>query len=619
MKFVSALFVVILIAFNFSCSHKQIKVMPDLIIKNHSYSNYDSIALKHLYLSLNVDFEQKVLKGKVVLDIDNSSFCHFLILDTKQLSIEKVLLEDSLNTAWSLGKEQPHVGQALVIEITKDTKKVAVYYHTSPAAEALMWLDPEQTLGKKFPFMFTQSQAILARTWIPCMDVPAVKFTYSADITCDKQYLPLMSAENNFVRNDEGKYHFDMPQPIPSYLLALAVGNIRFKSLGESCGVFAEPEMLEKAAYEFSDLSKMIKGASELYGEYAWGRYDVLVLPPSFPFGGMENPRLTFATPTIIAGDKSLVSLVAHELAHSWSGNLVTNNTWDDFWLNEGFTVYFEERIMEKLYGKNYAEMLSEISLEEMHVTMEDFMQTAPGDTKLKLNLKDRNPDDGVSDIAYVKGCMFLKMLEQEFGRKTWDLFLKGYFDHFRWKTVTTEQFIAYLQANLLAKYPKVEVNYNEWIYEIGLPKNCPQINSIELSRVEKMAQEVNIHKDIKYIDTAGFTTHHWLHLLRNLNADSIRQEMGSMDSLYHLTQSTNAEIQCDWYLLCIDNHYTEAYPFIEKYLLTVGRRKFLKPMYERLASTKEGLDMGRNIFFKAEKSYHAVSRNTVKAILKME
>ena len=590
--------------------------MPKLTVRNHSYSNYDSIKLEHLHLVLNVDFESRKLEGKAVLSINNHSGCSYLVLDTRHLNVQKVLLEDSASTAWSLGEDREYVGQALVIEISKNTKKVAVYYNTNPEAEALMWLDPAQTLDKTHPFLFTQSQAILARTWIPCMDAPAVRFTYTAEITCDKEYLPVMSAENNFIRNDEGKYKFSMPQPIPSYLMALAVGRIEFRSLGTNCGVFAEPGMLDKAAREFTDLPRMIEGASELYGQYAWGRYDVLVLPPSFPFGGMENPRLTFATPTIIAGDKSLVSLVAHELAHSWSGNLVTNQTWDDFWLNEGFTVYFEERIMEKIYGKNYSDMLSEISLQELHVTLDDLMRTAPGDTKLKLNLDKRDPDDGVSDIAYVKGCMFLRMLEGTFGRKEWDAFLNSYFQHFKWKTVTTEDFVAYLEENLLSKHPAIKVNYMEWIYEIGLPANCPKINSVELARVDSMAVHVNSTGDAKLIDTTGFTTHHWLDLLRHLNHDSIKSKMKEIDSMFHLTESTNAEIQCDWYVICIDNQYREAYPYIEKYLLGVGRRKYLEPIYKALASTPEGLELGKKIFKKAESGYHAVSRNTVRAML---
>ncbi len=616
MKFYFPISITFLTMLMVSCTHKSIQHMPDLKVKNHSFSNYDSVALKSIYLNLKVDFEKKELAGKAILEIDNHSGTPYLMLDTRQLQIDKVLLEDKTEAAFSLGKEQEFIGQALVIGIEKNTHKVAVYYHTSPNAEALMWLSPEQTAGKKYPFLFTQSQAILARTWVPCMDAPAVRFTYSADIFCDTAFLPLMSAANNFERNKEGKYHFEMPQPIPSYLLALAVGHLEFKTLGENCGVFAEPEMLEKSAYEFVDLPKMIAGASELYGAYAWGRYDVLVLPPSFPFGGMENPRITFATPTIIAGDRSLVSLVAHELAHSWSGNLVTNQTWDDFWLNEGFTVYFEERIMEKLYGKPYSDMLAELSLGELKVTVDDFMKSAPGDTKLKLNLTGRNPDDGVSDIAYIKGCMFLRMIEQQVGRPAWDQFVNAYFAHFKFKTVTTNDFIGFLKENLLNKYPKAQINYEEWIFNIGLPKNCPEINSTELKRVAAMASEFNATKKIKAIDTVGFTTHHWLYLLRNLSADSIKSEMGALDSAFHLTASNNAEIQCDWYVLCIKNTYQPAYASIENYLMSVGRRKFLKPVYENLVKTPEGIVFGKRVFEKAKESYHAVSRNTIANIL---
>lgn len=619
MKNSSCLQLIAIILFFISCSHKEIREMPALRVVNHSFSNYDSVKLNHLYLELNVDFSRKILEGKVVLDIDNSLASKFLILDTKQLTIEKVQLEDSINTPWSIGKEEKHVGQALVIEIKKNTKRVAVYYHTAADAEALMWLEPAQTSGKKSPFLFTQSQAILARTWIPCMDAPAVRFTYSARITCDPKYLALMSASNPQSKNREGVYSFQMDKPIPSYLMALAVGDIAFKSLGDHCGVYAEPNMLDKSVKEFVDLPSMIKSAGDLYGPYAWGRYDILVLPPSFPFGGMENPRLTFATPTIIAGDKSLVSLVAHELAHSWSGNLVTNRTWDDFWLNEGFTVYFEERIMEKIYGKDYADMLSEISLGELQLTLKDLMNSAPGDTKLKLNLNGRNPDDGVSDIAYVKGCMFLRLLEQKFGRSNWDRFLKNYFNTYQWKTINTEEFLVYLNDHLFSKYPHIKINVDEWVYEIGLPRNCPKIDSKELNRVELYANRVNLTKKLDQVDTTKFTTHHWLHFLRHLNPDSIQSIMPEIDSIYHLSMSTNSEIQCDWYLLCIKNGYPGADKYLEQYLSTVGRRKFLKPLYQALSESPAGLERGRTIFEKVSSSYHAVSRNTIREILQLE
>ncbi len=607
--------IVFLVVFVASCTHKKIAKMPTLTVKNHSFSNYDSVKLTHINLHLKVDFDKRILSGKAVLDIENTSACQYLILDTRQLNIEDVMLDDSVSAAWSLGEETPIVGRALVIALTKNTRKVAVYYSTRPDAEAIMWLNPEQTLGKKHPFMFTQSQAILARTWVPCMDVPAVRFTYSADIECDSKYLPLMSATNNFKRNTTGRYHFDMPQPIPSYLMALAVGNIEFQALSNNTGVFAEPEMLKKAANEFSELPVMVAAASKLYGEYAWGRYDILVLPPSFPFGGMENPRLTFATPTVIAGDKSLVSLVAHELAHSWSGNLVTNRTWEDFWLNEGFTVYFESRIMEAVYGKSYADMLMALSVGELNHTLETLMKEGPGDTKLKLNLKNRNPDDGVSDIAYVKGAMFLYYLESLYGRKVFDDFLNAYFSHFKWQTVTTEEFIAYFNSHM-SKWPKIKPDLNAWIYDVGLPSTCPKIVSQELSRVEKMAELINTEKSLKALDTARFTTQHWLHLFRHLEADSIKNLMADMDKTYNLSASTNSEIQCDWYLLCISNQYTAADPYLEKYLMEVGRRKFLEPLYERLVETPEGKEKANKIFNKAYKGYHAVSRNTIKEIL---
>ena len=598
-----------------ACASHELKKMPRIVVKNHSYSNSDSIQLTHMDLSLQVSFEKKQLEGKVIIHFENPHQLPFLILDSRQLVIEKVMLQDSIETDWRLSEDRPIVGQALVIQLAKSTRSVAVYYHTTEASEALMWLAPEQTSGKTHPFLFTQSQAVLARTWVPCMDVPAVRYTYSAQIQCDPQYMALMSASNPQKKSATGLYHFEMNQAIPSYLMALAVGDIAFKPLGENCGVYSEINMLDKASKEFTDLPNMIQKASELYGPYAWGRYDVLVLPPSFPFGGMENPRLTFATPTIIAGDKSLVSLIAHELAHSWSGNLVTNANWDDFWLNEGFTVYFEERIMEKVYGKDYADMLASISFGELQSTLDYLMANAPGDTKLKLNLNGRNPDDAVSDIAYIKGSLFLKLVESKVGRTQWDAFLNSYFNQFKWQSITTETFLQYLNTHLL-KPQNIALNTQEWIYEIGLPSNCPKVHSKEFDRVEKMALRLNQDSTLLNIDSSAYTTHHWLHLFRHLNAEKIHTRMAAFDSLYLFTQRQNAEIQCDWYLLCIKNNYQPANAAIEQYLLQVGRRKFLKPLYEAMIQTPEGLERAKAIFSKASASYHAVSRNTIQEMI---
>ncbi|MBC8045496.1 MAG: aminopeptidase, partial [Fimbriimonadaceae bacterium] len=355
----------------------------------HSYAKPNDIVVKHLNLELTVDFDSGKLKGIARWTIQHNSDIEKIILDTRNLDIEIVTLQNKdaeVPAEYSIGNNDSVLGKPLIISVPKNITQVNIYYSTTENADALQWLKPEQTAEKTSPFLFTQSQAILARTWIPCQDGPGVRFTYDATVTCPKNMLAVMSAENPQQKNESGIYAFNMPQPIPSYLMALAVGDFVFKSIGNETGVYAQPTMIDKCIYEFADMQKMLEVAEKLYGKYEWGRYDVIVLPPSFPFGGMENPRLTFATPTIIAGDRSLVALIAHEMAHSWSGNLVTNATWDDFWLNEGFTVYFENRIMEALYGNDYEDMLEVLGKEDLIATVNDLGSTS-ADTHLKLNL----------------------------------------------------------------------------------------------------------------------------------------------------------------------------------------------------------------------------------------
>jgi len=379
--------------------------------------------------------------------------------------------------------------------------------------------------------------------------------------------------------------------------------------------------MLDKSVWEFESMQSMVDSAEALYGPYAWGRYDVLVLPPSFPFGGMENPVLTFATPTIIAGDRSLVSLVAHELAHSWSGNLVTNETWNDFWLNEGFTVYFEQRIMEKIYGHNYAEMLTALSRGELQHTVDDMMADPKQkeDTKLFLNLDGRNPDDGVTDIAYEKGRFFLRSIENVVGREKWDAFIVNYFKTFAFKTNTTARFIDYLETNLISQNPdwKNKINYKEWIYEVGLPKNCESIQSVELQKVDSAISAYKTNWDAKAMHTEKYTTHHWLYLLRNLPELDVNK-MKSLDEKFGFTKSRNAEIQCDWYQLCVKYNYESAFPAMKIFLCSVGRRKFLMPLYKGLVKTEKGKHFAMDIFKEAEPSYHAVAANSIRELMGM-
>lgn len=587
----------------------------------HSFSNPNEVAIKHMYLNLDILFDSKVLKGFVELTLDNKKATKTLHLDSRQLNIDSIYTDDLGKTTFNLSKEHEIFGSDLSVAISPNTKKVKVFYQTKPEAEALQWLSAEQTHDKKHPFLFSQSQAILARTWIPCQDSPGIKFTYSADITCNPELMVLMSAKNDTTLHSDGKYSFKQELPVSSYLLAIAAGDVQFKNIGRNSGVYAEPGQLAAASWEFVAMQSMIEKAEGLYGPYVWGRYDVLVLPPSFPFGGMENPCLTFATPTIIAGDRSLVSLVAHELAHSWSGNLVTNETWNDFWLNEGFTVYFEQRIMEEIYGKPYADMLTVLGMDELKLTLKELNEeNKKEDTHLFLNLKGRNPDDGLTDVAYEKGRFFLQNIEFAVGRKRFDSFLKKYFTENAFKPMNTERFIAYLQTNLIkgdtALANKIQIK--EWIYGPNLPSSAPLPVSVELEKVLQQANLYNAGKTkAKSLATAGWTTHHWLYFLRSLNVNQGTSQLADLDAAFGFTKSGNSEILCDWFKLTIANNYTVANTALEAFLIRVGRRKFLTPLYSRLAKNPANKAWAKAVYAKARPGYHAVAINTIDELLK--
>ena len=401
----------------------------------HSYAKPNEAVAKHLLLDINVDFEKEIITGTARYTIESTNATE-IVFDAKNLKIQEAFV-DGKEVKFSLGANDPVLGQPLSIPIKSDSKTVSITYETTDKTEALQFLNPQQTADKEHPFLLTQGQAILTRTWIPIQDSPQVRLTYSARVKVPKELMAIMSAENPKVKNETGQYSFEMKQPISPYLIALAVGDLVYKEISPRTGVYAEKSMIDKVHYEFADMEKMVNAAENLYGSYAWDQFDVVVLPPSFPFGGMENPRLTFATPTVIAGDRSLTSLIAHELAHSWSGNLVTNATWNDFWLNEGFTVYFEMRIMEALYGKEYANMLASIGRQDLAEEIEGF-HDQPEATHLKLDLKGKNPDDGMNSIAYDKGYLFLRTLEETVGRDKMDVFLKEYFNKHSFSTMTT-------------------------------------------------------------------------------------------------------------------------------------------------------------------------------------
>ena len=585
----------------------------------HSFANAQEAKMTHLSWNAEVDFEEQVIDGEAVVHYNAAPNAEELILDTKNLTIHEITWPDGSQAEYELGEEIEILGQPLRIQLKENMDSVIIKYTTSKEAEALQWLSPQQTAGKEHPFLFTQSQAILARSWIPLQDSPGIRFTYDANVKVPSDLLALMSAENPQQKNPDGEYAFTMDQPIPAYLMALSVGDLEFSSLGDRSGVYAEPSIIEKADYEFGDLENMITTAEELYGPYRWDRYDIIVLPPSFPFGGMENPRLTFATPTILAGDRSLTSLVAHELAHSWSGNLVTNATWNDFWLNEGFTVYFEQRIMEALYGREYAEMLASLSYEGLQDEIQEM--TAAGNaeaTKLKLSLEGQNPDDGVTAIAYDKGYLLLRSIEEEVGRERFDAFLNKYFTENAFKVMTTEEFLDYLKSNLYAaeglEYPEERIN--EWVYEPGLPDDAPKPTSDKFQNVEDQLQKWIQGTPAENLTVENWSSHEWLHFIRSLPDSLEREKVKELDGAFGFTVSGNSEVLTAWLVKAIQYQYDDAYNKLEDFLVETGRRKFLMPLYKELIKTNEGEMMARKIYDKARPNYHYVSTSSIDELL---
>ncbi len=546
--------------------------------------------MRHLELDLDLDFERHVLRGAATLHFEAAEGARELVLDTRDLEIHSV--ENA--AGFELGTKDPILGAPLRIALKPGTSPVRVEYSTSPEASGLQWLEPEQTAGKRRPFLYTQSQAIHARSWIPLQDSPGVRITFEGRVRAPEGVAAVMAAER-------AGTHFRMTKPVPPYLIALAAGELEFRPLGGRSGVFAEPEVVDAAAREFADTEAMMHAVEQMYGPYRWGRYDLLVLPPSFPFGGMENPCLTFATSTVLAGDKSLVSLVAHELAHSWSGNLVTNATWSDFWLNEGFTVYLEGRIIEAVYGAEREAMEAVLGRRELDREMESLPER---DRVLHLDLKGRDPDDGCTLVPYQKGALLLRTIEREVGRLRFDAFLQSYFDRFAFQSITTADFIEYLRREL-----PVSLSLEEWIYKPGIPADAAEPYSDAFRRIEAAAAR---WQRGEAVEAGGWSTQEWLHFLRTLPDP----DMPRLDREFHFNQSGNAEIVHQWLLMAVRARYEPAYPLLEKFLCSVGRRKFLKPLYGELMKTPEGAARARTIYAKARPGYHAIARGTVDGIV---
>ena len=638
---------IILVGLLMSCDQKpsatetSTEKLADSTFDDHSYSNLREIHTTHLDLELEVNFQNKTIYGVARHTMKNNN-SDTAIFDINGLLIQKVTLgtkNHEKETDFVIGNmdKDSILGQPLLVTTKNKTQQINIYYQTTENSAALDWLDSNLTSSKTKPFLYTQGQAILTRTWIPIQDSPSNRITYSAKVTVPKDLMAVMSAKNKKEKSSDGNYFFEMKKPIPSYLIALAVGDLSYQSLGPNTGFYCEPELATACLFEFQDLPKMMQAAEKIYGKYQWDQYDLLVLPYSFPFGGMENPMLTFVNPTIITGDRSLTSVVAHELAHSWSGNLVTNRTWNDFWLNEGFTVYFEQRIMEELYGKDVSDILAAVEFYELQDELKTIANSKyPEDSRLFLDLKNRNPDDGMTDIAYVKGAFFLKTLEQKVGRKKFDIFIQSYFEKHAFKTINSEEFIRYLDENLLSN-EEVKFNHLDWIYKEGLPKNCLQIHSTRLEKMKVLANDFTQGKAIfktkvsykkirikgkmrkkKLIERLKREDHivqEWQTFIRTLPKSISKEKLKDIDVHLGFKNCGISEIMTEWFTLALENNYTEINSDIERFLKKVGRRKYLVPIYK--AMNKVNPKLSKQIFENSKNQYHAVSRNSIEELLK--
>ncbi len=602
----------------------------------HSFANVEQFRVTRLELDLRVDPFFKTLRGMVGLQVKRlDPNATELILDTRDLNVSDVTVkaQDVLGatskseTTWvsrpfHFQKKDPILGQALVIELppsSRPTLFVRIDYETSPTAPALQWLKPRQTAGKHRGFLFTQAEPIGTRSWIPLQDTPQVRVTYTATIHTPPDVVAVMSAQSDPKAPHNGVFKFTMPEAIPSYLIALAVGDLKFKETGPRTGIYAEKSVVDAAAKEFAETESMLEVCEKLFGPYRWGRYDILVMPPSYPLGGMENPRLSFITPTVIAGDKSLVSVIAHELAHSWSGNLVSNATWRDLWLNEGFTDYLESRIIGAVYGEKREMMERVLGLRSLQ---EDLAKLAPADQVLAIDLRGRDPDAVFSEVPYEKGRLLLFYLDAKFGRERFDEFLRGYFDHFSFTSISTEQFLDYLAVNLLDRYPGrvTRERVMDWVSGPGIPADAvlptsDEFTPVDAARAGWLAAGLPAKK-LK-LQSAGWVAQQWIYFLDSMPANLTTAQMAELDATFAFTRSSNDEIAHSWLLLVIRHQYRPGYVRLEEYLETIGRRRLIKSLYEELMKTPAGAVQAKRVYALARPGYHPEAVAAIDAVVK--
>jgi leukotriene-A4 hydrolase len=582
----------------------------------HSYTDSAQPRARHLRLSLRVDFAAARLEGEAELELAEPAG-GVLDLDSKALEVREAVTGSGTAVPFEVFPEEPILGSRVRLTLPEGTRAVRLRYRTSPDAPALQWLAPEQTAGGAHPFLFSQCQAIHARSLAPVPDTPRQRLTYEAEVEVPEPLSAVMSAgpagEGPGSRPGTRLLRFRMPQPIPPYLLALAVGRLESRELGPRSRVYAEPETVDAAAHEFAETEAMIARAEELFGPYDWDRYDMLVLPPSFPYGGMENPRMTFLTPTLLAGDRSLVDVVAHELAHSWTGNLVTNADMEHFWLNEGFTVWAERRLLEALHGEEATVLAWAIGEKALEESLQRFGAGSPL-TRLRTQLAGTDPDDAFSSIPYEKGARFAALLERTAGRERFDRFMREYMARFRFTSITTEEFLAFLeerQPGLAAS-----VGAREWLYEPGLPANAPAFRSEKLEGLVGLASAFSRGERPGAGAISAWTPAETLVYLQNLPREIDLAGCAWLDGALALSGRGNHEILVEWLTVAAGSDYEPVFPRLREVLTHVGRMKYLRPLYVAMGRHPRTRALAREVFAAAAPRYHSLSRRVAASVI---
>ncbi|XP_045483856.1 leukotriene A-4 hydrolase isoform X2 [Pieris rapae] len=595
-----------------------------------SYSRPELAVVKHVDLKLNVDFENKQLTGEALLTVHVLDSIQELILDSSNLTIESIESEDGKTLNFTLDDPVPNYGSKLTIPLpepaTADQNlKIRIKYKTSPSATALQWLEPKQTSGKKYPYMFSQCQPIHARSILPCQDSPAVKFTYNAEVTAPEPFTVLMSAIKG---NSSEKATFRQPVPIPSYLLAIAVAVLESRELGPRSHVWSEKEEIDRSAWEFADTEKYLQAAERLCGPYQWTQYDLLVLPPSFPYGGMENPCLTFVTPTLLAGDRSQADVIVHEIMHSWTGNLVTNRNFEHFWLNEGFTVFLERKvgaslIADKEEAHRSRDFSSLLGLQELTETVKFELGERNPLTSLVVDLAGVHPDDAFSTVPYEKGSLFLRYLEDLLGgSEVFDDFLRSYLDKFQRQSIDTDQFKAYLLDYFKDNEALKGVDWSTWLHKSGMPPVIPAYDTSMTKAVTVLLAKVNdTSSNLEYSDVLAFTPQQMINFLQALiDQDPLPLDrLRNMGKMYKIDTSKNSEIVYRWLRLCIrsrdESKLSEALQFVNNQ----GRMKYVRPIYRDLYNWEAVRERAVENFLKNEPNMMHVSAYTLRKDLHLK